>query len=95
MIENPYNPDTKTITSDFTNEEWMENVGMVFGSFNVFLARLMDLSFPDFLRMCRDKYGATLVGKEGYSYPIWDDKSKYGELLIELNSRLSKIIRKE
>ena len=41
------------------------------GSFNIFIARITGLDFPDYLRFCRDILGATLVGKTGYSYPIF------------------------
>ena len=33
------------------------------GSFAVLGARLMGLSWPDYLRMCRDVFGAEIIGK--------------------------------
>lgn len=39
------------------------------GSFNVFLARLCNLSYAQYLRYCRDVLGAEIVGK-GHHYPI-------------------------
>ena len=39
------------------------------GSYNVFLARLAGLSYADFLRMCRDEFGAEIIGKDKL-YPV-------------------------
>ena len=39
------------------------------GSYNVFLARIAGLSYPDFLRMCRDICGAEIIGKH-QKYPV-------------------------
>lgn len=44
-------------------------VGETSGSFNVLAARLMGLSYANYLRMCRDMCGATIVGK-GNKYPV-------------------------
>ena len=38
------------------------------GSFDVLIARISGLSYPDYLRMCRDIGGATLIGKDSM-YP--------------------------
>lgn len=59
------------------------------GSFNVIKARLFGLSYPSYLRMCRDKYKAILKGKNGYSYTYWrkEDKDSLVELIKELNKR--------
>ena len=39
------------------------------GSFNIICARLMNLSYAQYLRFCRDLCGATIVGKNT-RYPI-------------------------
>ena len=39
------------------------------GSFNLLLARLMGLDYANYLRMCRDMCGATIIGK-GQKYPV-------------------------
>ena len=39
------------------------------GSFNVICARLMGLTYPEYLRMCRDCFGAEIIGK-GSMYPV-------------------------
>ena len=33
------------------------------GSYNLLAARLMNLGYADYLRMCRDLYGAEVIGK--------------------------------
>lgn len=91
----PTEPNLTIIKLDFANDvEWTAYIGMVFGSLNVFQARLFDLPFADYLRMCRDTYGATLRGNTGYSYAVWDKDTKVGLLLNELNSRLTKALVK-
>jgi hypothetical protein len=39
------------------------------GSFSVICARLFGITYPDYLRMCRDHFDAEIVGK-GSSYPV-------------------------
>lgn len=39
------------------------------GSFNLLPARLMGLDYANYLRMCRDMCGATIMGK-GNKYPV-------------------------
>lgn len=39
------------------------------GSFNIICARLFNLSYADYLRMCRDLMGAEIIGK-GHLYPV-------------------------
>lgn len=63
------------------------------GSYNVICARVMGLSYAQYLRMCRDCFGAELVGK-GSLYPIAYFK-KTNELLAlveHLNARANLIL---
>jgi hypothetical protein len=39
------------------------------GSFNVLAARVMGLSYVEYLRMCRDVLGAEIIGKNS-TYPV-------------------------
>ena len=39
------------------------------GSFNLICARLMNLTYPQYLRMCRDCFGAEIIGKDS-NYPV-------------------------
>lgn len=49
----------------------MENLPLEYttGSFNLLPARLMGLDYANYLRMCRDMCGATIMGK-GNKYPV-------------------------
>lgn len=61
------------------------------GSYNLFAARVMGLGYADYLRMCRDYYGAILTGKNE-KYPIAHFKKDKAEKLIKiLNQRISSI----
>lgn len=51
--------------------------GGITGSFNILFARIWGLSYPDFLRYVRDKYNATLHGKNrGYITFSFDSYAK-------------------
>ena len=57
------------------------------GSFAVIGARLVGLTYAQFLRMCRDEYGAEIMGK-GSMYPIayFELSNKLMELIDYLNA---------
>jgi hypothetical protein len=55
------------------------------GSFNVICARLMGLTYPEYLRMCRDCFGAEIIGK-GSKYPV-----AYFKLSKELNDLIENL----
>lgn len=58
------------------------------GSFNVIGARLMGLTYAQYLRMCRDIYGAEIVGKNSlFPYPIFKLSQGLVDLIEELNAR--------
>ena len=63
------------------------------GSFAVIGARLFGISYASFLRMCRDCYGAELIGKNS-KYPVaYFKQSKGLELLLEdLNTRANLVL---
>lgn len=63
------------------------------GSFNVICARLFGLSYANYLRMCRDHYGAEIIGKNS-KYPIAYFKSSKDltNLITQLNERANKIL---
>lgn len=52
------------------------------GSFNIIGARLMGLTYANYLRMCRDEFGAEIIGK-GTAYPV---------AYFELSDKLMKLI---
>lgn len=65
--ECPNDPGKYCIRMDFSKLE--NEVPRTDGSFNVLGARLMNMSWPDYLRFCRDVLGAEIIG-QGHLYPI-------------------------
>lgn len=70
-----------------------DRITYTIGSFNVLGARLLGLSWSDYLRLCRDEFGAEIVGKNNY-YPVayFSSKEAAEPLVKLLNERLSKVI---
>jgi hypothetical protein len=63
------------------------------GSFHVIGARLMGLTYAEYLRMCRDCFGAEIVGKNShYPYPIFKLSDKLEELIKNLNARANLVL---
>lgn len=79
--ESPYEKGKYTISLHY--DEFPFPTGTS-GSYNVFLARIAGLSYADYLRMCRDEFGATLIGKKGYPVAYFN----FGEGLSALTKWL-------
>ena len=64
------------------------------GSYDVFIARLLNLSYPDYLRWARDRLGAELIGKEKrYVTVLFNGNNSTVQVLIKvLNKRMEYII---
>lgn len=64
------------------------------GSYNVYHARIMGLTYASYLRMARDVYGAGLRGK-GHKYPTayFNSRAEAEKLAKVLDERLSYLIR--
>lgn len=63
------------------------------GSFNVFIARVLNLSYADFLRYCRDRLGAELIGKNRrYIVPYFENNQAVLALIKLLNTRMEYIM---
>lgn len=63
------------------------------GSFNIIGARLMGLTYAQYLRMCRDIYGAEIVGKGSlYPYPVFKLSQGLADLIEELNARANLVL---
>ena len=62
------------------------------GSWNVLPARILGISYPEYLRYARDKYNGTLYGK-GQKYPIvkFDNQEDCRLLCKELLLRWARI----
>ena len=66
------------------------------GSYNVFMARLMGLSYAEFLRYCRDKLGAELIGKGNrYVIPYFNNTEEVQLLVKLLNARMNYIVNEK
>ena len=63
------------------------------GSYNIICARLMGLTYGQYLRMCRDCFGAEVIGKNSY-YPVaYFKRGEQLEMLIEqLNTRANLVL---
>ena len=63
------------------------------GSYNIIGARLMGLTYAQYLRMCRDVYGAEIIGK-GTKYPIayFKRSDKLEALIEQLNARANFVL---
>lgn len=56
------------------------------GSFNILPARLLNLSYAQYLRLCRDHVGALIVGKNHYyPYPLFKKTKEFFVFLRMLN----------
>lgn len=63
------------------------------GSYGVFIARVMNLDYVDFLRYSRDRLGAELIGKNRKYITPYYDKNENTEAFIKLlNMRMEYIM---
>lgn len=65
-------------------------VGKIKGSYHVFQARAFGLTYASYLRMLRDNYNATIIGK-GHKYPVayFKNKEDISKIIAELNKRFT------
>jgi hypothetical protein len=62
-------------------------------SYGVFIARLLNLPYPEYLRYCRDVLGAELIGKGSrYIVGYFDDTPEVQLFIKLLNTRMAYII---
>lgn len=66
------------------------------GSYNLIAARLLNLPFADYLRYCRDRLGAEIIGRNRrYPYPMFPSQTKEARALCDLlNARMELVVRK-
>ena len=63
------------------------------GSYNIIGARLMGLTYAQYLRMCRDIYGAEIIGRgDMYPYPVFKLSRGLEELIDQLNARANLVL---
>lgn len=61
------------------------------GSYGVFEARVLGLSFAKSLEYIRDNFNGIIKGREGYSYIYFKSKVDAEKLAVFLNKRLRQI----
>lgn len=64
------------------------------GSYGVFEARVLGLSYAQSLEYIRDNFNGILKGKQGYTHVYFKNKSDADKLSSFLNNRLSLILNK-
>lgn len=90
LEESPCNPGKHFVSLVHENLP----LGPVYGSCNVLAAYVCGLSWVEYLRMCRDVYGAELIGKnEKYPVAYFTDVSKGKQLVSVLNEQVSTILK--
>ena len=63
------------------------------GSFDVLIARLLNLPYVEYLRYCRDRLGAELVGKNSrYIVPYFDSTNEVKMFVKLLNKRMDYVL---
>ena len=69
------------------------NMGPTIGSYNLMAARLFNISYVNYLRMCRDLFNAVIYGKNTY-YPVayFPDKLLAEQLCNSLNVRMAALM---
>lgn len=72
------------------NLDWVNGQNQDGCSFNVLPARLLDMTYPDYLKYLRS-LGAELRGRTGYPYAIFKDKKSCEEVCKSLNKEWNKI----
>ena len=76
-----------------SNIEKMPFPNGTLGSFSVLVARLLNLSYADYLRYARDRLGAELTGKNNkYVIAYFDDTKEVKALVKLLNKRMEYIM---
>lgn len=62
-------------------------------SYHVLDARLVGLSYPDYLLWCVKNYKATLGGKRGYCYPMFKDITDCQKFCTMLNNKFKDFMK--
>lgn len=89
LEEMPTQPGKYMITIDYSQAPELYTKG----SFNILPARLMGLSYANYLRFCRDLFDAEIIGKRNL-YPIAVFQKNEGSLALLqlLNNRMSLVL---
>lgn len=86
----PYHPGKWMITVD--HEKFHCHGLSKPGSYHILQARVMGLTYANYLRLCRDVFGAEIIGKKSM-YPVayFSSLQKINDLIDQLNVRASAI----
>lgn len=88
--ESPLNPGKYLI---WANTDKLP-ITKVNGSLHVLQARLMNLSYANYLRMCRDIYGAEIIGRKTFlPVPYFSSVEGVKELIKILDKRVETILK--
>jgi hypothetical protein len=90
--ESPYHPGKYIITVH--HDQFYCN-GLPFGgSYHILQARVMNLSYAQYLRMCRDLFGAEIIGKKSM-YPVayFSKINLVSAVIDQLNLRATAILQ--
>ena len=88
--ENPFYEGTYLLFLKTNEYGW----GKLPGHMGILGARLLQISYPDYLRYCRDYYGAKILGKKDrVPHLVFTDKKLLEKLAKELDSRLDIILK--
>lgn len=88
--ESPYEQGKFLLKPDFD----LLPLGVAKGSYHLLAARVAGLSYANYLRACRDKYGATLIGKNCVWVLPYFDKPN-AALSNELNKRVELLLKEK
>lgn len=93
VIEAPYDNNHFIISG---TDSYYNYFSYTDGSYNVFHARIMGLSYASYLRFARDRYNGILRGR-GHKYPsVYFNKREDAEKLAKvLDTRLCQIIKNQ
>lgn len=89
--ESPYHPGTYMIA---IHHDKFYCLGLnSTGSYHVLQARIMGLTYANYLRMCRDVFGANIIGKKSI-FPVayFSSYTKINDLIKQLNVRATAIL---
>ena len=89
LEESPYHPGKYRLDINFDQLPEMKTTGSYF----VLFARLMNLSYAQFLRFCRDEFDAEIIGKDSlYPSAYFKKTPKTSALVRLLNSRMNYVM---
>ena len=86
--------DNKNYMINLTHDFHKENPKFVLNcSYGILAARLMGLSYPNYLLYCQSK-GGTIKGRVGFPYVVFKEKVKAEEICSRINSEWNKVKEK-